>query len=1139
MSSSFLLSPRSPFSPSGNRNDSISTPSNINNINSSSSSSSHHSNKRQLIRPTSHVPWSVDVVSAVPRPVVDILDTVLSGATHNKWACLAFPKGIVYVWQIQQTSNLGEPLQRPKEYVKFYLPDLQVDGNGNDNGNSNSNAAGTARVAPLVALSSPHGGDDRDSVHLYVLHPITGWLVLRKITRRDMRSTLGTHTARVRILISSNDDDGMDVNADKPTNSTGDGNDESSPTRFTALTCHKSMVVAGTSKGDLYWITHIAVPVGLHVQKVEAPDNSSFLSRLIFGTSNGEDSSLSFPSTSETTGTTIIPLAKGTEFLALSIRSGVVKWNAEQPIASGHHAIFSPTYLGTFAESLATSATDNNDWTVQKILKAVMTIDFRFLHCIVRGKVAGSGESRLYWIVARLGGASEEGPMKIVRSHWLSRFALPDQVRVLGLVSCDNESVYAAVSTINEAVIVMALVPGGGDDDDDRIIQEVDLPMAEIPDLLPSMMERDTITHGCYMVASSGIGMRARYMPQQQNHQEGQLRQLQSPSKRRKFGNDKILAQHLRSHFWASYQDPNVDKPTPPSLLQADPTDLESAMIQIGAELQQKGDPSSYSISIEWQHSFITLLQKDGLYRHLSEDGKWKLLGIGQELCTFGDVAELLLHQYKHTQEQDVVESWRGGLQSQAMADWFLSIQQMVEKSGWLHSEVWYNLLGTALERVLGFREEFGETVYDVTSERCSEPLWISHPSMKEMLNRQIKYWKTNFQDVPLRLIETAAKTALLSNSESIVPSPSREPTEESIMSRMEFVKIQKAVLSLLRRVSDGHDELAFELCVQYRYFDGLCELSIAHEKKRDASSYALDPLFDTMKGPDSRSGWTFPQHVLQWHTDKGLYGQVINYGRHSVSDLNQIMEKNTQLRQYRWIPTVRQGYFGQATAMLLESCKENNGLRNNQWALSMAKLTNKLVPAQSQQAQDQGRKIERSLDLVDAQQMLLSDSEKEKDCPILPPNELVELAITKLEDCFNEDDRVRLAFVGLTVCNFMDDDKQVAMEQTSRIWAECLLADGARWTEWGLEGVGRSSTDLAWLRDEALSSTVFGRLLEECRTEDSMKDVTYGRHIEKDVIDRVQGDENRESFTRVLRVVADTAAADSIRVDSLMVSTY
>jgi len=89
------------------------------------------------------------------------------------------------------------------------------------------------------------------------------------------------------------------------------------------------------------------------------------------------------------------------------------------------------------------------------------------------------------------------------------------------------------------------------------------------------------------------------------------------------------------------------------------------------------------------------------------------------------------------------------------------------------------------------------------------------------------------------------------------------------------------------------------------------------------------------------------------------------------------------------------------------------------------------------------------------------------------------------------------------------------------------------------LEGGGSSSADLAWLREDALSSTVFGRLLEECRKDsDSMNKVTYGRHIETVVIDRVQGDDNRESFTRVLRTVA-APATDSIRADSLMVSTY
>jgi len=409
----------------------------------------------------------------------------------------------------------------------------------------------------------------------------------------------------------------------------------------------------------------------------------------------------------------------------------------------------------------------------------------------------------------------------------------------------------------------------------------------------------------------------------------------------------------------------------------------------------------------------------------------------------------------------------------------------------------------------------------------------VDESSLHKRDAEQIKYWETNYHDVPLSLIEAVVKAALLSFSESIDPSQS---AEESVDSRIEFVKIQKSGISLLRLVSDGHDELAFELCVQYRYFDGLCELSVAHEKKRDARSYSLDPLFETMDGPDSRSGWTFSQHVLQWHTDRGLYGQVINYGRHSIADLNRIMEKNAKLRQYRWIPIVRQGYFGQATATLLENCKEDNGLHSNQWALSMAKLTNKLIPVRNQQSKNQQLKIERALDLVDAQQMLLDNPRH--NCPILSPDELAELAMKKLGGSFDRDNSVRLAFIGLTICNFMDD-KQTALEQTSRIWAECLLSDAAQWTEWALEGGRSDSADLAWLRQEALSSTVFGLLLQECREDDGMRKVTYGRDIEKVVIDRVQGDENRESFTRVLRVVASPAAADTIKAATLMVSTY
>eukprot|EP00535_Pseudo-nitzschia_heimii_P005390 CAMPEP_0197180364 /NCGR_PEP_ID=MMETSP1423-20130617/5005_1 /TAXON_ID=476441 /ORGANISM="Pseudo-nitzschia heimii, Strain UNC1101" /LENGTH=1088 /DNA_ID=CAMNT_0042630435 /DNA_START=171 /DNA_END=3437 /DNA_ORIENTATION=- len=1080
---------------------------------SSNSGSGRNSNKRQLIRPTAHIPWSVDVVSAVPGPVFEMLDSALAGATHQKWACLVFPKGIVYVWQTQQTSNLGEPLQRPKEFVKLFFPDIQVD------------EKDASRAAPLVALSSPRK-EDRDSVHLYVLHPTTGWLVLRKITRRDLRTNIsGTYSARVRIPIndSSSSSDGSDDDDD---NDNGISDEES----ILSLTCHRSMIVAGTSKGYLYWITHIAVPVGLHVQKVEAPDTASLLSRAsgyLFGSAGRKSISTELPS-SAPADTIILPLSRESEFLAVSTVSGIVRWTAEQPIASGHHAIFSSESLGTFAESIARSSSDS-DWILQEILKATVSADCRFLHCIVRGLVSESGESRLYWIVVRLDGGRNDGDgneetiaMTIVRSHWLSRFALPDQVSVLGLVSCENDSIYVALSAVNDAVIVMALIPGGGDDIN-CIIQEVDLPMREIPNLLPSMMERDNVTHGCYMVASSGIGMRARYMPQQN--------QLQSPSKRRRLGNDKVLMQHLRSHFWTSYQNPNIDKPPPPSLLQADAADFEQAVVQIGAELQQKGAPSTHSISLEWHQSFIKLLQDDGLYRHLSDDSKWSLLGIGQELKVFGEIAQFLLNQHKHSQEQEVVDLWQRDLQPQSIADWFLSVQKYEDESGWLHSNLWYDLLGIALDSLLEFRQEFAQHVYDVATEVSPKPLWISHPSMREMLKCQIKYWEKNYQDVPLSLIEAVVKTALLSYSESLSPSLA---SNESSRIRIEFVKIQKAGISLLRSL--GRDELAFELCVQYRHFDGLCELSVDHEKKRDARSYSLDPLFDTMKGKDSRSGWSFAQHVLQWHTDRGLYGQVINYGRHSIGDLNQIMDKNTQLRQFRWIPIIRQGFFGKATATFLENCEESNSLHKSQWALSMAKLTNKLSPIQSQQTKEQHHSIEMKLELVDAQRMLID--KPGKDCPILSPDELIELAIKKLGECYDEDDQLRLAFIGLTICKFLDD-KQASMEQTSRIWAECLLANAARWTEWALEGAGSSSEDLASLREEAMSSTVFGRLLEECRKDDDMREVTYGRDIESVVIDRVQGDDNRESFTRVLRSVAAPVSTETIQADSLMVSTF
>merc|ERR1712238_49341 len=195
------------------------------------------------------------------------------------------------------------------------------------------------------------------------------------------------------------------------------------------------------------------------------------------------------------------------------------------------------------------------------------------------------------------------------------------------------------------------------------------------------------------------------------------------------------------------------------------------------------------------------------------------------------------------------------------------------------------------------------------------------------------------------------------------------------------------------------------------------------------------------------------------------------------------------------------------------------------------------------------------ALELVDAHKMLLLDDdddddddddnkqqqEKKKKDPVImmQPKELSEWVMKKLDNSFEQEESVRLALVGLVVCSCIDDDNKFAMEQTSRIWADSLLKDGAQWTEWALEGGGGGG--LAGLRDHALSSTVFGRLLKECRQHASpnMTTVTYGRDIETVVIDRVQGDDNREAFTRVLRTVAAPAADSNIRAQSLLVASF
>ena len=160
--------------------------------------------------------------------------------------------GMVYIWQHRTVHNMSDNIEPPKP-MKLYFPDL------------------LGETTPSLALTS-----DGDSVNLYLLSG--NWLLLRKLTTRDFNNNISSsrqstsilmraHTAKLRIVLERNGNSTMDE-------------------KVVSLTAAPSgifsspLVILGTSKGKLYWVSHTAVPVGMQLQKIVAPASSGILNRL-------------------------------------------------------------------------------------------------------------------------------------------------------------------------------------------------------------------------------------------------------------------------------------------------------------------------------------------------------------------------------------------------------------------------------------------------------------------------------------------------------------------------------------------------------------------------------------------------------------------------------------------------------------------------------------------------------------------------------------------------------------------------------------------------------------------------------------------------------------------------------------------
>jgi hypothetical protein len=625
------------------------------------------------------------------------------------------------------------------------------------------------------------------------------------------------------------------------------------------------------------------------------------------------------------------------------------------------------------------------------------TLHQRALHVILR-----INDQSIYWVRSTI---TQDVKCHLNQVQWLNRFH--PEVSCVGLVTTLDHSTYAAFQYASGPVTCLALVG--------HVISEVDLPVEQVPRWIDGTLGRDFVTHGTWGLATSGLGVRSRYLAQGSSPSELDISSTESTT----------LALHLRSAFWQWYQSGGTIR-LPPSVQHASPQEVERAILATAQHLFTHDSASKHN-PVEWHAAFLKMLLEGGLYRSISPQGRWALLGIGQELAVYQ-----ALHGQMEVRPHTVSKA----------------LEELQDSS-----PEWCRMLCLALETANTFRKEQASLLYDVMADQVpSSRLWTSQDTLQALLRRQLQVW-TESAHVPPKQVTTVVTTALASHMEASDPKV--------------YEEVKPIAILLIRKINN--DSLAFELSKTYSWNDGLCQLALDHEREAE---FKLDDLLENA---------TFCQHVLKWHADRGLFHKVLNHGRHLPDLLAQFLEADDRLRPFRWVAAVRAHNYELAATFLLDEQGGAGSLKELRRALSIAKLCSR----------KRRKLIDRKLDLVKAQEILLGDSE----ASLWSSDKLLSVALDRLEQS-DDEDKIQTAVVALAIAGASDDRLRMA----AQVWSVCISADRSRWTDWL-----KTQADLSdpQLRQKILGTTVFGGLWNEAQGQHE-EDVCYGNAIESLVLERL-----------------------------------
>jgi len=318
----------------------------------------------------------------------------------------------------------------------------------------------------------------------------------------------------------------------------------------------------------------------------------------------------------------------------------------------------------------------------------------------------------------------------------------------------------------------------------------------------------------------------------------------------------------------------------------------------------------------------------------------------------------------------------------------------------------------------------------------------------------------------------------------------------------------------------------------------------------KEENPYKLDQLLHTQENSrwqqvcDYKTGLSFPEFLLQWHINRGLYAQVLDYGRYCPALLSTLLAKDERLQKYQWIPSLRSNGYAEASHHLITNVQNPETsctLSASRRALSLAKLSNRLALTEKGDSTEgavlakQQRSIENKLELVQAQELLMEQSHAiNANKPLMSAERLLSLMFDQLERVNKDgggsntmEESVQLCLIGLAICRSMDEnDTTEIATSASRVWAKSLMVDlSSTWVE--LIQSQQTVTAQA-LKESILGSTVFGRLFEEYdentrKGKEHEVDPVAFQHLEETVLERLGLDRTTHAEMKRLLQIANT----------------